>query len=122
MPNRPESKFRVPYINAKYVAPIMFIAAVWLTLEYAPGHFEETLTLERFPMLLFWIIAALVALYSFLKNFSLIPVLGLISCFYLMAQEHHSNWMRFLVWLGAGLVVYFFYSYRNSKLSSRKKG
>ena len=116
LPDRPESKFRVPYISGKFIVPILLIAGVVLTLKYAPGHFQETLSLEKFPMLLFWIIAVVVAIYSFLKNFSLIPVLGLISCFYLMAQEHHSNWLRFLIWLGIGLVVYFLYSYGHSKL------
>lgn len=120
LPDKPESKFRVPYINGKFIVPILFIAAVGLTLKYAPGHYASTLTLEKFPMLLFWLIAGIVAAYSFLKNFSLIPVLGLISCFYLMAQEHHSNWIRFLVWLMVGLMVYFLYSYRNSKLSPKR--
>jgi len=41
----------------------------------------------------------------------------MISCFYLMAQEHHSNWLRFLIWLGLGLVIYFLYSRRHSKLN-----
>lgn len=119
LPNKPESKFRVPYINGKYLIPIMFITAVSIVLYYVPEHFRETLTYEKFPMMLFWIIAFLVSVYSFLKNFSVIPVLGLISCFYLMAQEHHTNWLRFLIWLAIGLLVYFLYSYRNSKLRAR---
>ncbi|HEX8277483.1 MAG TPA: amino acid permease C-terminal domain-containing protein [Segetibacter sp.] len=45
------------------------------------------------------------------------PVLGLISCFYLMAQESHTNWLRFLIWLGVGLIVYFTYGFRKSKLA-----
>lgn len=114
--DRPESKFRVPYINGKYIVPLMFIIAVVIVLIYAPGHFQSTFSLEKFPMLLFWIIALIVSVYSFLRSFSLIPVLGLISCFYLMAQEHHSNWIRFLLWLVIGLCVYFLYSYKNSKL------
>jgi APA family basic amino acid/polyamine antiporter len=54
---------------------------------------------------------------TYIKNFSLIPVLGFTSCFYLMAQESHTNWFRFLIWLAIGLVVYFAYSYKNSKLN-----
>lgn len=120
LPVKPESKFKVPYLNGKYIIPVLFITAIILTLKYAPGHFESTLTLEKFPMLLFWLVAATVSYFSFTKNFSLIPVLGLISCLYLMAQEHHSNWLRFLIWLALGLVFYFLYGYHKSKLADKK--
>jgi APA family basic amino acid/polyamine antiporter len=116
-PNKPASKFQVPYINAKYIVPALFLLSVGLVLRFDPHHFAGTLTAETFPMALFWIVAAIVAVLSFLKSFSLIPVLGLTSCFYLMAQEHHSNWLRFLIWLAIGLVVYFTYGYRNSRLN-----
>jgi basic amino acid/polyamine antiporter, APA family len=114
--DKPESKFKVPYINAQFIFPAMVIGAVALILNKAPEHFKEIWTLETFPMALFWVVTITVAVFSFLKKFSLLPVLGMISCFYLMAQESHTNWLRFLVWLGVGLVVYFAYSYRNSKL------
>lgn len=117
LPEKPESKFQVPYINGKIIVPAMFLLAVALTLHFAPGHFESIFTMEKFPMILFWLIAGIVSIYSFLRSFSLIPVLGLISCFYLMAQEHHTNWLRFLIWLAIGLCVYFLYSYKHSKLS-----
>jgi len=119
MKDKPESKFKVPFINAKFIAPILFIIGLAATLIYAPDHFSKIISLEYFPMLLFWIIAALVSFYSYLRSFSLLPVLGLISCFYLMAQESHTNWLRFLIWLALGLVIYFLYGYRKSKLSQR---
>lgn len=120
MENKPQSKFKVPYINGKYIVPAMFIVALALTIYYVPGHFKEIASYQQFPMLLFWIIAAIVSVYSFIRNYSLIPVLGLISCFYLMAQESHSNWLRFLIWLVIGLVIYFLYGYRKSKLAGQQ--
>jgi hypothetical protein len=69
-------------------------------------------------MLIFWIVAVIVTVLSFLKSFSLIPVLGLLSCFYLMAQESHTNWYRFLIWLVIGLCIYFTYGYKNSRLNA----
>ena len=114
---KPESKFKVPYVSGKYIVPALFIVAVVLTAINAPTHFKDIFSLELFPMVLFWVVAAIVAVLSFVKNFSLIPVLGMISCFYLMAQENHSNWLRFLGWLAIGLVVYFSYSRYNSKLA-----
>jgi basic amino acid/polyamine antiporter, APA family len=119
MPNKPESKFRVPYISGKFIVPAMFITAVVLIVTNVDGYFKSIATLETSPMVLFWIVTTIVTVYTFIKNFSLIPVLGLISCFYLMAQETHMVWIRFLAWLVIGLVIYFFYSYGNSKLSPK---
>ena len=52
-----------------------------------------------------------------LENLSLIPVMGLLSCLYLMTELGYTNWIRFLIWLGIGLVIYFTYSYKNSRLN-----
>lgn len=116
-PNRPPSKFKVPYINSKYIVPLVFVASVTLIAIYVPEHFQNIFRKEGLPMLAFWVVAAIVTVMSFVKNFSLIPVLGLISCFYLMAQESHTNWYRFLIWLVIGLCIYFTYGYRNSRLA-----
>lgn len=115
--NKPVSRFKVPFINGKYIIPFMFITAVAIVGYFAPSHFTNILSKEGAPMLLFWIVAAIVSIYSFKNSFSLIPVLGLISCFYLMAQESHTNWLRFLIWLVIGLIVYFTYGFRKSKLA-----
>ena len=117
MTDRPQSKFRVPYLNGKFIIPGLMIAAFALIASYAPEHFKNLFTLDGLPMLLFWTVAILVTVFTFLRNFSVIPVLGLISCFYLMAQETYVVWIRFLAWLIIGLVIYFLYSYKNSKLS-----
>ncbi len=115
--NRPVSRFKVPFINGKYIVPVLFIIAVTIVAYLAPSHFINIFTKEGFPMFLFWVVAAVVSIFSFKNSFSLIPVLGLISCFYLMAQESHTNWLRFLIWLGVGLIVYFTYGFRKSKLA-----
>jgi amino acid transporter len=119
--DKPESKFKVPYANSKYIVPLMVIAAIVLIGIYVPEHFRAILTKEGFPMLIFWAVAVIVAVLSYVKEYSLIPVLGLISCFYLMAQESHTNWYRFLVWLAIGLVIYFTYGYRNSRLAKEDR-
>ncbi|MDF3077035.1 MAG: amino acid transporter [Sphingobacteriaceae bacterium] len=111
-----ESKFKVPYVNGKYLIPVLFIASIITIATLVPGYFSGLLRQEGFPMILFFVVATVVSVMAFIKSYSLIPVLGLISCFYLMAQESHSNWYRFLIWLVIGLVVYFTYGYKNSRL------
>ena len=44
------------------------------------------------------------------------PILGVFFCFALMLSLPILTWIRFLVWLAIGMVIYFFYGIRNSKL------
>jgi len=46
----------------------------------------------------------------------LFPILGMISCGALMAFLPALTWLRFIVWLVLGLIVYFSYSMHHSKL------
>jgi APA family basic amino acid/polyamine antiporter len=50
------------------------------------------------------------------KNASLIPLLGLAFCTYLLTGMEASNWQWFFLWFGIGLIVYFAYGYRKSHL------
>ena len=43
-------------------------------------------------------------------------MLGLVSCLYMMSELGVSNWIGFGIWLFVGLIVYFGYSRKNSKL------
>lgn len=49
----------------------------------------------------------------------LFPVLGMLSCGGLMAFLPALTWLRFIVWLAIGLIVYFTYSINNSKLNTQ---
>jgi basic amino acid/polyamine antiporter, APA family len=50
----------------------------------------------------------------------LFPLLGAFSCAALMAFLPSMTWLRFLVWLLLGLIFYFTYSIRHSKLARHK--
>ena len=58
---------------------------------------------------------------SVAKRLSLIPVLGVMCCTYLMTELGWKNWWRFGAWLLVGFVIYFFYSYKHSKLHLREE-
>ncbi len=115
-------KFRLPYINAKFIFPLMVIASGALLFYVNPDFLSEKFNMTRstaskdIPMLVFLLICVVMAVLSFLKNLSLIPVLGLVSCCYLLTGMEASNWVWFSVWLLIGLAVYFMYGYRKSKL------
>lgn len=71
---------------------------------------------HKIPMWIFLFICVLIAYFCVTKNLSLIPVLGLISCLYMMCELGISNWIGFGIWLVVGLVIYFLYGYKHSKL------
>jgi APA family basic amino acid/polyamine antiporter len=50
-----------------------------------------------------------------------VPVLGIIANGYLMYSLHWENWLRLIVWLAIGLVVYFTYSVRHSRVRAQEK-
>ncbi len=51
-----------------------------------------------------------------------VPVLGALSCLYLMLGLPWVTWIRFGLWLVVGLVVYFLYGRRRSKLAAARPG
>ena len=115
-------RFRIPYINSKYIVPGLLIAALivfWepvydlFRLEGDWHDYKDSL-----PYFLFIVLAIIIAWLSFTKNLSLIPVLGLLSCFYLMTELGYQSWERFLIWLLVGLVIYFTYGHKNSRLNT----
>ncbi|HEY8929169.1 MAG TPA: amino acid permease, partial [Mucilaginibacter sp.] len=115
-----KGKFHLPYINSKWIVPIIFIAGFYFFRDDVVKMFSADNAHENFPFFLFIILSATLTVFSFIKNLSLIPVLGLLSCFYLMTQLGYINWLRFLIWLVIGLVIYFTYGYKHSVLGKEK--
>jgi APA family basic amino acid/polyamine antiporter len=113
-------RFHLPYINSKYIVPVVFIVGMYFFRNDVKGLFTDKNAHENFPFFLFIILSGILSVYAFIKNLSLIPVLGLLSCFYLMTQLGYTNWLRFLIWLVIGLVIYFTYSYKHSVLGKEK--
>lgn len=118
-------KFKVPYINGKFIIPVLYLICTGYAgiyqQEWVHEHLNPMVNIDSLPMFIFFIVFAILAVLSFTKNFSLIPVLGMVTCLYLMAQIHLKNWIGFSIWLIAGLVIYFGFSYKNSKLAKQEK-
>ena len=134
-PVRP--KFKTPYIDGRYVVPLLYVAVIFVIYRYFKKEaWDSFFSLEpqanevgsmeagwdlfkhKIPMILFILVATAAAVLSFLKRLSLIPVLGMLTCLYLMTELGITNWTRFMIWLVAGLAVYFLYSRKSSKLWS----
>jgi APA family basic amino acid/polyamine antiporter len=50
-----------------------------------------------------------------------IPLLAIASCGYLMFEQPPVTWLRFVVWLVVGLVIYWIYGHRRSRLAGALK-
>ncbi len=116
-------KFKIPFVSSQFIVPVLFIVGVIIFWNNFLGLFDFSAGWEVFrdklPFFLFVILATALTIASFVKKLSLIPVLGLASCFYLMTELGYTNWMRFLIWLVIGLVIYFLYSRHHSKLAEK---
>jgi len=119
-------KFHLPYISSRIVFPLIILASVLILNFKVDGYFSSIFTFEgvddttltyNVSAVVFWIITALLAIGAIIKNWSLIPLMGLVTCLYLLTGMSASNWAWFASWLVLGLVIYFFYGYRKSKLA-----
>ena len=52
----------------------------------------------------------------------LVPLLGMGMCIYLMASLPWDTWLRLIIWLIIGLLVYFFYSRGHSRIGVENAG
>jgi len=199
-PNIPRGKFKTPYINSKYIVPILLLAGIFYSFKFnekatmdfinnvpqvnEPASIVTSLNKEqtaevyqflitndkenvftnktndleqilseyhnnekeyvkvveslpidkslkyetgfslfkhKIPMYIFLIVLLGLTVWSWRQNLSLIPLLGLVSCLYMMAELSVWNWIYFFVWLLIGLAIYFGYSRKNSKLNFIKE-
>ena len=123
-----EKGFKVPYLNSRYyllpvwliVFLILFGADIYSCFTTALSFtiITELLYAEHFvPYAFFILVSLIITFFAVRKRWSLIPVLGLLTNLYLMSELGITNWMRFGIWLTIGLVLYFSYGIRKSRLN-----
>ncbi|MBC7412868.1 MAG: amino acid permease [Bacteroidia bacterium] len=186
-PNKPASRFKIPYMNAKYVYPILIVIGTVIMVKFNNDGVKNFMTsngkvekenfmnglvtsriseIERafelderkvslvsyisnmnqkqyetfiareeiydneksndrisvffknIPTWFFLIALLILAYRAFKNNYSMIPLMGLTSCLYMMSEMGMTNWVGFTIWLAVGLVIYFGYSYNNSVLQT----
>jgi basic amino acid/polyamine antiporter, APA family len=100
--------------DAKY-ASVVKALPISDSLKYESGF---SLFKHKIPMWIFMIVMVGLVFWSWKENLSLIPLLGLVCCLYMMAELSVWNWIYFGIWLLIGLVIYFGFSRKNSKLNT----
>ena len=99
--------------DAKYASVIAGLP-IADSIKYESGF---SLFKHKIPMWIFLFVLAGLVVWSFRSNLSLIPLLGLICCLYMMAELSVWNWIYFGIWLLIGLAVYFSFGRKHSKLN-----
>lgn len=80
--------------------------------QYGWSHFAR-----KIPTWIFLLFTVFITIMAFLKNLSVIPIMGLLSCLYMMSEIKLENWVYFFIWLVLGLLIYFGYGRKHSKLN-----
>jgi len=131
-------RFNMPYINAQFIFPLLILASVIILIVWVPGYFSDILNFNfsadadyaankvsfmdlatpKISLIIFWLACIILGIMAFVKKYSLIPLMGVASCLYLLTGMTKSNWAWFLGWLLLGLVIYILYGYKKSKLAN----
>ena len=114
------SAFRLPYFNGQFIIPAIVAVFVYFSMSRISDAFANYATegFQEILFLLFIFIAIVTGVLSFVRKYSVIPVVGALCCLYLMIEIPAISWLWFFVWMGIGLTIYFFYSRRRSKLAA----
>jgi amino acid transporter len=132
-------RFHLPYINGQFIFPLIVIGSIILAWMLSKNYFSDMfnfdysadadyvagkktfmdMAITNISLIIFWISAILLAIFAFIKKYSLIPLMGVITCMYLLTGMSKSNWVWFIGWLVLGIIIYFLYGYKKSKLAEK---
>jgi amino acid transporter len=136
-----EGRFHLPYINGKLIYPLTILGLIVLLSITSERYFPELLNGDfadhsgannagnflfgspvlKIATIIFWLFCLVLSVLTFMRNLTLIPLMGLTTCLYLLTGMSASNWKWFFIWFAIGLVFYFSYGYRKSKLAVSKR-
>ncbi|HVH54804.1 MAG TPA: amino acid permease [Vicinamibacterales bacterium] len=113
-------KFRTPYITTIITGVIVSIVAGFTPIQVL-GEMTSIGTLFAFVVVCFAVLILRARRPDHPRPFKVpfgpvFPVLGVISCVYLMVNLTVMTWVRFLVWLDFGMIIYWFYGRTHSPL------
>jgi len=111
--------FKLPYFNGRYIMPFLyalFLYLFWSHIQTALQNLAHD-NLKEILFLVFTLLVTVLSIATFVKEFSLIPILGVLFCAYLLVEIPAIAWKWFFVWMAIGLAIYFIYGYRRSKLN-----
>ncbi len=112
--------FRLPYINGQIIIPALATIFIYLSKERIAAAFAQAGNegYQEILFLVFIFILIIVSIFSFIKKYSIIPIIGAMCCLYLMIEIPPVSWLWFFIWMAIGLVFYASYGRKHSKLNT----
>jgi APA family basic amino acid/polyamine antiporter len=114
-----KGRFSIPYINAQFIFLLIYTATIFFfrgRIANAISNFGND-GYQEILFLIFILLTGILTIQTFRKKYSLIPVLGVASCLYLMVEIPAKSWVVFFGWMTLGLVIYFSYGKQHSRLN-----
>ncbi|MCW3116632.1 MAG: amino acid/polyamine/organocation transporter, superfamily [Chitinophagaceae bacterium] len=130
-------RFHLPYVNGQFIFPLIVTGSIIMAHALSKTYFSDIfnfdfnsteeyrngkksfmdLAIPNISLIIFWSSAVLLSVFAVIKKYSLIPLMGVITCMYLLTGMSKSNWVWFIGWLILGVVIYFLYGFKKSKLA-----
>jgi APA family basic amino acid/polyamine antiporter len=116
------SKFRTPWKTN-----LFFLVFVSLFAGFVPvsdlGHMVSIGTLLAFVLVCIGVLVMRKKMPDAPRSFKtplvpFVPIAGVVVCLYLMYSLPLESWIRLVIWMALGVVLYFLYGKKNSKLNN----
>jgi APA family basic amino acid/polyamine antiporter len=115
------SRFKTPYLTTIATGAIVSVAAAFTPIDVSSALCSIG-TLFAFLIVCAGVIVLRRTRPELVRPFRVpwfpvLPALGIVLCAYLMVSLPGSAWVRFVIWLAIGLVIYASYGFRRSKVA-----
>ncbi len=113
-----KGKFSLPYINGRYIMPLLlalFIYGFRNRIHDAIQNISHE-SHQEILFIVFLLLSLGITVLTLVRKLSIIPILGMLCCMYLMIEIPVDSWIIFFIWMTIGLLIYFLYSRKKSKL------
>jgi len=138
---KPEKgKFHLTYINGQYIFPLITGVSIFLFALVNTNYFSNLfdfnfsnhedfvngnlsfmdLATPNISKIIFWVICIALSVVTIVKKYSLIPLMGVTTCLYLLTSMTKNNWAWFIGWMILGLIFYFAFGYKHSLLAKKR--
>ncbi len=119
-------KFRTPYLSTIFTGIAVSLATGILPLQLL-GQLVNIGTLLAFVLVCIGVLVLRKSRPDLHRPFRVpwvpfVPIMGVLTCLGLMATLPGDTWLRLIIWLAIGLVIYFLYGRHHSKVQQASGG